>query len=509
MNLKEYCRLLQAEGMIEEYQLFDAETTEVEGLSYCSTQVSPGSLFLCKGISFSEKYLLEALEKGAFAYVSQCKYDVAEHIPYIIVKDMRESIPVLAAGFFDNPQQKLNAVGITGTKGKTTTAYYLEAIYNEWLGERKEAQVAFLSSIEIYDGKERRRSSLTTPEPLELYGHLKNAVDTGKSHVIMEVSSQALKYRRVKGIQFDTGVFLNISEDHISPIEHEDFEDYFSSKLSIFRHTKKAVVNLDSGNSKRVLSAAGMAEQVITFGIKREADVSADCIDIKDHKITFRVTTSRFQEVFALGMSGTFNVENALAAIAVAYANHIPVHCMKKGLEKTKVRGRMETFESKKRDVVVVVDYAHNRLSFEKIFDAVLREYRGYKIISVFGCPGNKALNRRRDLGLIAGLFSRKVYLAPDDPGKEASRSISGEIARYVGMVGCPYEIIDQREAAICRAIDQAEDKSVILVLGKGCEVQQKYGEKNYEYMTDGEVVRRKLEEEEDSFAHAYKQNIG
>jgi len=190
-------------------------------------------------------------------------------------------------------------------------------------------------------------------------------------------------------------------------------------------------------------------------------------------------------------MHGLFNIENALAAIATAYVYKIPVKYMVAGLANVKVDGRMEQYTCEEERITAIVDYAHNRLSFERLFDSVLIEYPGYKIVSVFGCPGGKAYNRRRDLGLIAGLFSKQVYLVADDPGTENARAIADEIGKYMDIVGCPYEFVDDRGEAIRRAIAEADENTVVLVLGKGNEGHQKYGDLTYPYPSDSEFVKQ------------------
>ena len=208
----------------------------------------------------------------------------------------------------------------------------------------------------------------------------------------MEVSSQALKYGRVAGIAFDVGVFLNISEDHISPVEHKSFKDYFCSKLQLFHQVRTAVVNLDSEFSRTVLMEASSAGRILTFGTKPGADIYGHDVCVENGKVRFSVTCDRFEGEFSLAMHGIFNVENALAAIAVAYACELPFATMQKGLAGVTVDGRMEEYSSRDQKLKAIVDYAHNGLSFEKIFDSVRVEYPDYKIVSVFGCPGGKEM---------------------------------------------------------------------------------------------------------------------
>lgn len=494
-TLKHYLEVLKNHGLVISYCLYGKGDTKVEHMTYVSAKAERNSMFICKGAGFKAEYLKEAVQRGAFCYVSEEFYGTDADVPYIMVQNIRKSMSILAQEFYGNPDRNLNLIGITGTKGKTTTTYYIREILNAYLNAKKEPNAAFLSTIETYDGKEQKESELTTPEAPELFRHFRNAVDSGIKYLAMEVSSQALKYQRVRNISYDIGVFLNISEDHISPAEHEDFEDYFSAKLSLFRQVKVACVNTDADHSERILNAAKMTERVVTFGLKGSPEVRGCNVKTTQNGITFTVSCPAFSETFSLGMKGIFNVENALAAIAVAYTLKIPTEYIKEGLKQTKVPGRMEIFNSEDGEVSVIVDYAHNRLSFEKLYDSVLREYRGWRIVSVFGCPGNKAMNRRRDLGLLSGLFSKKVYLTADDPGTESVVEIAGEVGKYIEVVGCPYEIIEDRGEAIRKAIAEAGRNTVILVLGKGCETKQKYGRITYCYPKDAEYVKQGMQE--------------
>ena len=311
----------------------------------------------------------------------------------------------------------------------------------------------------------------------------------------MEVSSQALKYGRVEQIMFDAAIFLNISEDHISPIEHPDFEDYFSSKLKMFAQTKNALINTNSDYFERVAEAAKVAPNIITFGTNEGSDIYGYDIKKVDHEILFRVKCDRFDEAFALTMPGLFNVENALAAIAAAYVFNIPVEFMKSGLYRARSSGRMETYMSADKNVIAVVDYAHNKLSFDKLFSSTRKEYPDYDIISIFGCPGKKAFIRRRDLGTIAGLYSKKVYLVAEDPGAEPVEQISKDIAQYVEAQHCPYEMIEDRGEAIHKAIMEAEGKTILLITGKGNETRQKYGTEYLDCPSDVEYTKKYLAE--------------
>ena len=309
----------------------------------------------------------------------------------------------------------------------------------------------------------------------------------------MEVSSQALKYDRTYGIDFNVGVFLNISEDHISSVEHSDFEDYFSSKLKIFKNTKIACINLDSDFSDRILSTAEQyCKKVITFSTKNgNATVYAKNIIKVGNSTKFEVVIAGRQREYILNMPGIFNVENALAAISVAYSLNVDERFIYSGLKMAKAEGRMEIYSSKDDSVIALVDYAHNKLSFEKVFESVKQEYKSRKIVSVFGCPGNKALNRRVDLPTVADSYSDKIYLTADDPGNERVEDICKSMS--YNIKNTPYEIIEDRGEAIKKAIEEAGKDSIVLVLGKGAETLQKCGNKKEKYLSDVYYVKESL----------------
>lgn len=491
--------LLGERGLLVSFQGNEnAEKQEIVWMTYDSRRVKPGTLFFCKGKGFCSKYLEDAVADGCIAYVIEEGSGIqapSSPVSCLEVRDIRKAMAVLGADFFGYVPGQPFLTGITGTKGKTTTAWYLKGMLDAWEKERGGRETGMISSVQNYDGRLREDAVMTTPEALILQEHLAHAREEGLEYMTMEVSSQALKYKRVRELRFQVGIFLNISEDHISPGEHADFEDYFSSKLSIFRQTETACVNLDSQEAERILKAARKARRTVTFGRSSEADIRYHDIRMENGRITFEVECDRFKETFSLAMRGVFNIENAAAAIAAAYVYGVPVHCMKEALENVRVPGRMETYFSRDGRICGIVDFAHNRLSFERLFDAVYQEYPQYRrIVCVFGCPGSKALNRRRDLGLIAGLFSDKVYLTTDDPASEQVQDIAAETGRYVELAGCPCEYIEDREQAICRAVEECGvEKTLILVLGKGSEKFQKIGGKAYAYPTDAELLEQAI----------------
>jgi UDP-N-acetylmuramyl-tripeptide synthetase len=496
-TLNDYIALLEEQNLLAAPVPADVNrSAPVELVSYDSREVVPGTLFLCKGAHFKEEFLQMARDRGAIAYVSEQPYR-SVNLPCLQVNDMRLTIAPLADLFFDHPSGKLKVIGLTGTKGKSSTAYYLKHILDDYMAEKGGAESGLISSIDTYDGVERFESHITTPDALDLQRHFARAVEAGLEYLTMEVSSQALKYHRSLCTDFAAAAFLNIGYDHISPIEHTDFEDYFSAKLRIFAQGQINCVNLDCDHADRILSAAQAAgAPVYTFSQKNpEADVYASQVRKRGEDILFQVRTRRYEREFRLTMPGLFNVENALAAIAVCEALGVPQRHIYAGLAKARVPGRMEVFSNGDSTVTALVDYAHNRMSFETLFRSVQAEYPGRRIVTVFGCPGLKALDRRRDLGEIAGKYSDLVVLTEEDSGEEDTLSICQQIAAHVAEQGGAYRIEPNRGEAIRQAVLSCDRPSILLITGKGRETRQKRGREYVEVPTDVEYVQTFLRE--------------
>ena len=507
MSLDKYGRLMEESGLLVKKIREERFSEEISFVTYDSREVVKGTLFVCKGAAFSPEYLKNAISDGAVAYISEKEYQEGAGVPAIIVSDIRRAMPYLGDLFYDHPQNKLKITAFGGTKGKSTSTYYMKSVVDEYMKTVGGAESAVLSSIDNYDGVIREESHITTAESLELHRHFYNAVSSGIDHLEMEVSSQALKYGRVDGIRFSVAVFMNISEDHISPNEHKDFEDYFSSKLRMFALTDHAVVNLDSDHADRVLDAAKASESVVTFSCK---DGSADYFasDIRKEKgsIFFKVIKKKepaFEEEFELTMPGLFNVENAMGVIAAADIYGIPVSCIRDGLRKAKSPGRMELYVSKDGLVNAFVDYAHNKLSFEALYSSIKKEYPGYRVVGLFGCPGGKAYQRRHELVEVAAKYADKIYICAEDPGPDPAEEISAQIAENARKAGLDYEEIEDRGAAIHKAILEVRTPTVLLITGKGEETRQKYGSVYAPCRSDADYTADYIKEYDESPHHA------
>ncbi len=498
--LKDYINALQKENLIEniptEISLSDLENKVIENIAHNSKNVISDTLYICKGLNYKPAFLDEAIENGAIFYVAEKENITKPNFPHVVVTDIRKALAVISCLYYDYPAEKINMIGITGTKGKSTTAYYIKSILDNYMKEKNCPDTAILSSIDAYDGKTCKESLITSPESIDIQEHIRNSVDCNMKNFVMEVSSQALMLNRVYGITYKVGVFLNISEDHISSIEHPNFDNYFQCKLKLFNQTENACVNLDSDFSDIILEHSKNSKKVITFSAKNpNADVYAYNIEKQGHNaISFRVKTPVFEEDMLLTMPGLFNVENALAAISIAISLNIPFNNIYEGLKVARASGRMESHISKDGSIVVIVDYAHNKLSFEKLYESTKQEYPDKKIVTVFGCPGGKAQIRRRDLGILAGKHSNISYLTAEDPGPEDTVDICKEIASYIIKEKGNYKIIADRGEAIKNAILE-NPNSVILITGKGNETRQKYGKQYLPCLTDTQYAQEALEE--------------
>ncbi len=477
----------------------------IKDITYNSLEAGEGTLFICKGAGFKEEYLKDALAKGAAAFVCEmgskvhqvCKADAElAAVPYIVVNNMRRAISKISAFFFDRSWDKMKLIGVTGTKGKSTTTSMIKAILDIHCGR----EIGFSSGIYTYDGCHKEKAyKLTTPETIELHRILDNCVKNGCEYLAMEVSSQALKYDRTLDLNYEACVFTNISRDHISDAEHKDMEDYFTSKLKIFTQSRIGCVNLDMDPvyMERTLAFAEQnCEKTVTFGMKkvgdRKPDVYGISVDEKQGWLLLKAELFGKTEEFTVNIGGAYNAYNALAAIAVTASLGVPTEIIREGLETVKVMGRMETYRLKD-SVDVIVDYAHNKMSYQVLFDYVKKQYPDRKVGFVFGCVGGKAFNRRKEAGEIAEKYADFVVITELDPGMEDINKICGEILSYIDHKE-KAEIITDRDTAVYTALKKAEGmENCVLVLAGGSDAYMKRGNKVYPSDTDGERVQKFL----------------
>ena len=533
ITLASLAGLLRARGLLERTANLTpaAGATPVSGCDCDSRVVRAGHVFVCKGAAFRAAYLKQAVGAGAVAYLCDAAHApelaaAAPGVPALVASDLRLAMAVASAEAFGHPDRDLAVVGITGTKGKSTVSYMLRAVLDDVASARAGGPVpatapatGVIGSIDTFDGVESFESHNTTPEAPDLWRHLAHMRDAGLAYVDMEVSSQGLKYDRVRGLGLDVACFLNIGRDHISPVEHPDFDDYFESKLRIFDQARTAVVNLDSDHADVILARAARCERLVTFSASgaggpgggtgaenkgavgadgvskaaggpgnkpaapgRRADVWASDVRTAFGSVRFRAHTPRWEGEVALGMPGLFNVDNALATIAIACALGLdapelaPV--VARALARARVPGRMELLPTRSGKVTALVDYAHNKLSYQRLFPSLREEFPGYDIIALFGAPGGKAQERRRELPEEAARWSDLLIYTEEDPANEPVEQICAQMAAAT-PAGTPYEVICDREEAVRRAVEVAyagERPALVALLAKGDETRQHEG---------------------------------
>lgn len=482
MKIKEIIKVLKDKSLISSKDDNINENIDVSDITYNSKECINNSAFFVKGVNFKEEYVFDAIKRGAILVISEKAYENLG-VASIIVTDIRLAMLEVAKEFFGHAYNDINIIGITGTKGKTTTTYYLKNILEEYMGTK----VGLISTIGVYTGVRDEEAHLTTPEAIELQRYMKEVKDSNLKFLAMEVSSQGYKTNRIGDISYDIGAFLNISEDHISPAEHPNFNDYLNCKLQFVKNCKKVVVNFNIDCYHSVIEAASNAEKIITYGTEKDkdkVDYYYDNVSHQDGVYTFTIHSKDYEATFKTKMLGRFNIENAMVAAMLSKNYGVPDEYISRGIMNTYVKGRMNVFE--KNGVTVIVDYAHNKLSFEKFFDTVKTDYPGRNIITVAGGPGGKAFARRKYLGEIASKNSKYMYLTAEDPQFEKVADICKEIASYVS---CGYEIVEDRKEAILKAIKGSEKGDVIALLAKGEETYQKVEGKFIPYDSDLKIA--------------------
>ena len=422
MNLKEMLiglDGLKAKGNID---------IEITGIAFNSKEVQKGYLFVAiKGFETDgHEYIKEAIEAGASAIVIEegCdlkKINIPEDVTIIMAKDTREALAIISCNYYDNPSKKLKLIGVTGTKGKTTTTFMIKEIL-----EKAGKKVGLVGTIATYiNGKKIQDSDRTTPESLELQRLFAKMVEENVEYVVMEVSSQSLKLHRVDGCQFDIVAFTNLSEDHISEKEHPDMQDYFESKLKLFKMCKTGFVNIDDIHGNKI-PAMFPESDITAYGIDNTGNFLAKDITITNSYVDFKVKITDRNERIKVDIPGRFTVYNALAAIGICKKIGISSDIIKEALEKIKVPGRSEMIENK-LNIPIMIDYAHSPESLQNILQAVSSYTRG-RVISVFGCGGDRDSRKRPIMGEISGKVADYTIITSDNPRTEDPKLIVNEI---------------------------------------------------------------------------------
>ncbi|MDD3015493.1 MAG: UDP-N-acetylmuramoyl-L-alanyl-D-glutamate--L-lysine ligase [Lactococcus chungangensis] len=439
-------------------------------LSYDSREVSDSTLFFAKGLNFKREFLADL---AIPFYVSEIDYEVS--IPAIIVNDVKHAMSLIAMAFYDHPQDALKTLAFTGTKGKTTAAYFAKNILDTHNGDK----TAMFSTMETtLDGETFFKSQLTTPESLDLFRMMREAVSNGMTHLVMEVSSQAYKTSRVYGLTFDVGVFLNISPDHIGPIEHPTFEDYFYCKRQLLANARYAVVNAEMTHFDFVKSE--LTGETTFYGEGSEHPIS------NSEAFSFSALDTNFE----IQLIGRFNQENAVAASLAAIHLGASLADAKMGVAKTTVPGRMEVL-TQANGAKVFIDYAHNADSLAKLVDVVVPHQTG-RVTLVMGTTGNKGESRRQGVGeLLEQLPDIDVILTADDPNFEDPAEIAREIASFISR---DVRIVIDRETAIQTAMSTtANADDAIIIAGKGVDAYQIVNGVKAPYAGDKKIAEKYL----------------
>ncbi len=412
-------------------------------------------------------FIPQVAEKGASAVIVEKKIDVPQDVTVVYVPRARRALAELSAAYFDHPTRKLKTIGITGTKGKTTSTYMLKAILEE-AGKK----VGLVGTNGAVICGEHFATSHTTPESYELQKFFHQMVEAGCEYMVMEVSSQGLMMDRVAGIHFNLGVFTNISPDHIGPNEHKNFEEYMAWKGELFKRCDTGIVNADDPNWEKVLK--GHTCGVLTFGQNPKDEFRA--IHIRHRKdgsfmgICFDMV-GRYKFPVEVGIPGLFSVYNALGAIACALALGIEKESILAALRHIRVDGRMELVYSSDR-FSVIVDYAHNGVSTRSLL-STLHDYNPPRIVVVFGCGGNRDPHRRYEMGEAAGEMADFSIITADNSRFEKVEDIMKDIHIGLDPTGGKYIDIPDRREAIRYSIEHAQDGDVIAIIGKGHEDYQ------------------------------------
>ena len=445
-----------------------------------SKKIKPDSLFIAiKGFDFDgHEYIEEAIENGATAVMLDMNADfkkikMPKDVTVIITDDTRKALAKVSCNYFGNPSKHFKLIGVTGTKGKTTTTYMIKSIL-----EKAGYKVGLIGTIANYIEDEcLGYSNRTTPESLELQGLFYKMAKAKVDYVVMEVSSQSLKLSRVDGCDFDYGIFTNLYKDHISLKEHADMNEYFEAKLKLFTMCPKGYVNSDDFKCNKIIKGAPNCE-IKTYSVDNKSDLIAKDITITNISVDFKVKIGIRNERIKVNIPGRYSVYNALAAISLATTLGIDAEKIKEGLENIVVPGRNELVPNKE-DLAIMIDYAHTAESLENILQAT-KTYTPGRVICVFGCGGDRDKEKRPKMGEVSGRVADYTIVTTDNPRTEKPEEIIADIEKGISKTKGKYEIIVDRKEAIKKAIKMMNKRDIVILAGKGHEVYQEInGEKH------------------------------
>ena len=486
---------------VEDIEIKGSTELDVPGVAYDSRKVNAGDMFVAV-IGFKtdgHEYIESAIQNGAKVIVmEEGRYDIGmipDGITIVLSKDTRKLLPRVACNFYDNPTREFKVIGVTGTKGKTTTTYMIKSIL-----EHAGKKVGLIGTIANYLGDRCIEAERTTPESLDLQRMFREMADNNVDVAVMEVSSHSLALDRVWGIDFDLGIFTNLTQDQMD--FHKTFDNYLEAKAKLFTMCKEGFVNCDDMYARKLMNLATCP--ITTYGIDNNPFVSARDIIITNSYSDFKMPFNKVIQRIKVGIPGRFTVYNALAAICVCIKLGCSVEDVPEGLEKVKVPGRSEVVPTT-RNFTVIVDYAHTPDSLENILKAS-KVYTKGKVICVFGCGGDRDTAKRPMMGEIAGKLAAYTVITSDNPRTEKPEEIIRQIEDGMKKTNGKYKVIVDRKKAIEHALRQAGKGDLVLIAGKGHETYQEInGEKHH--FDDREVVNEiiaKLPEPKDKTMYAW-----
>ena len=441
----------------------------VSELVYNTRKVKKECMFVCiKGATFdSHDVAGEAAKNGAVVIVAERPVDVPAGTAVVLVEDTRYALALISAAYFGYPAKKLKVIGITGTKGKTTTTFMIRSIL-----EHAGISTGLIGTIEVIIGDKHIPAHNTTPESYEVQEYFAQMVEAGCKVVVMEVSSQGLKLHRTAGIRFDIGIFTNLAPDHIGENEHASFEEYIECKSRLFRQCDIGIVNADDEHCSDILK--GHTCKVETYGFSEKADLRASDLKLVNRPgflgVDYHVSGLLNFDV-EIDMPGRFSVYNSLVAIAVCRHFDIPKEDMLAALEVVQTKGRIEKVKVSD-DFTLMIDYAHNAMSLESLL-TTLKEYNPKRLVCLFGCGGNRSKLRRYEMGEVSGNLADLTVITSDNPRFEEPQAIIDDIKSGIAKTNGKYvEIIDRKEA-IRYVIENGRPGDVIVLAGKGHEDYQ------------------------------------
>lgn len=465
---------------------------EINNIHNDSRKVNRGDLFFCitGAVSDGHRYAEDVSEKGVAVILVEKDITVPMGVTVIKVSSTRYAMGMISSRFYGEPSKKLTVIGITGTKGKTTTTYMIREMLIA-AGHK----TGLIGTIEIIDGKQHIHAENTTPESIILHKYLKDMVDNGLDSVVMEVSSQGLMLDRVAGVDFDYGIFTNLSKDHIGPNEHASFEEYMMWKAKLFKLCRVGIINIDDAHSEDMTESSSC--ELVTYGIGETANYRADDFRLYSEGgvlgIEYNLCGSLSGDVI-VDLPGEFSVHNSLAAVAVADLMGVPFEDIQRILKAVKVRGRVEMVPISD-EFTILIDYAHNAMALESLFNA-LRAYKPKRLVSLFGCGGNRSKDRRYEMGEVSGNMADLTIITSDNPRFEEPQDIINDIKTGMARTDGKYVEILDRKDAMRYAIMNAEPGDVIVFAGKGHEDYQEIkGVKHH--MDERDLIKEILEEED------------